>query len=69
MNTFVDCGGQVIKYEFRYETLNEDTDEKEFTCYIKPHGEWHPMGGGKTKETALKQAVKEWNYWECESRI
>ncbi len=58
---FQDWAGQLIEYEFRYETLHEDTNEKEFTCYIKPHGEWMPMGGGKTIEIALLAAMQEWN--------
>ena len=64
MQTFKDWAGQEIIYDFRYETLHEDTDEKEFTCYIKANGiddEWFPISSGKTKKLALQNAIQEWN--------
>ena len=68
MKNFIDWGGQKIPYEFRYEPLHEDTLEKEFTCYIKPEGEWQPMGSAKTKEKALAIAIAEWNHIDNEGR-
>jgi hypothetical protein len=68
MMTFKDWAGQEIEYDFRYEPLHEDTNEKEFTCYIKPEGEWHPMGSAKTKEKALAIAIAEWNFVDNEGR-
>ena len=68
MKTFIDWSGQKIPYEFRYETLHEDSNEKEFTCYIKPEGEWQAMGGAKTKEKALAIAIAEWNHIDNEGR-
>ena len=71
MKTFIDWAGTKIIYEFRHETLHKDTDEKEFTCYIKTNGvddEWFPIGGGKTKEIALKNAIQEWNYFDTVGR-
>ena len=68
MKVFKDWAGQEIKYEFRYETLHEDTDVKEFTCYIKPDGSWLPMGSSKIKEKALAIAIAEWNHIDNEGR-
>lgn len=71
MKTFNDWSGQKIIYEFRYENLHEDTDEKEYTCYIKPNGpkdEWFPISSGKTKDIALNNAIKEWNYLDSVGR-
>ena len=66
MKTFKDWAGQEIIYEFVYETLHEDTDEKEFTCYIKPDNDWLALGTGKTKEIALNNAIQEWNILDSE---
>lgn len=71
MKTFIDWAGTKIIYEFRHETLHEDTLEKEFTCYIKANGiddEWFPIGGGKTKEIAFKNAIQEWNHFDTVGR-
>ena len=71
MKTIKDWAGQEIIYDFRYETLHEDTDEKEYTCYLKPNGpndEWWPAGSGKTKEIALKEAIKYWNWFDTDGR-
>ena len=71
MKTFKDWAGQEIIYDFRYENLHEDTDEKEYTCYIKPNGpadESFPIGSGKTKEIALKHAIEQWNYFDTTGR-
>ena len=64
MKTFKDWSGQEIGYDFRYETLHEDTDEKEWTCYINPHKEWIAMGSGLTKEKALENAIADWNCFD-----
>jgi hypothetical protein len=68
MKTFKDWAGQEIEYEFRFEQLHEDTQTKEFTCYIKPEGEWQPMGSAKSKEKALAIAIAEWNLIDNEGR-
>ena len=68
MQTFKDWANQEIEYEFRFEPLHEDTDVKEFTCYIKPEGDWLPMGSAKTKEKSLAIAVAEWNHIDNEGR-
>lgn len=71
MKKFNDWAGQEIFYEFRYETLHEETDEKEFTCYIKSNGingKWLPISSGKTKEIALKNAIAEWNRFDTDGR-
>jgi hypothetical protein len=68
MQTFKDWAGQEIEYEFRFEPLHEDTNEKEFTCYIKPEGSWFAAGGAKTKEKALEIAIDAWNYIDNEGR-
>ncbi len=68
MKTFKDWANQEIEYDFRYETLHEDTDEKEWTCYLKLNGYWMPMGSGSTKDKALAEAIREWNYVDNESR-
>ena len=71
IKTFKDWAGQTIIYDFRYETLHEDTDEKEYTCYIKPNGpedEWFPIGSGKTKEIALKNAKEQWDHFDTIGR-
>jgi hypothetical protein len=71
MKTFKDWAGQEIIYEFRHETLHEDTDKKEFTCYIKANGlddEWFPIASGKTKDIALKNAIAEWNHYDTVGR-
>jgi hypothetical protein len=71
MKTFKDWAGQEIIYEFRYEPLHEDTDDKEYTCYIKANGpddEWFPIGSGKTKDIALKYAIQQWNHFDTVGR-
>ena len=68
MKTFKDWANQEIGYEFRYETVHEDTEEKEFTCYINPHKQWIAMGSGKTKDIALANAIKEWNDYDQDGR-
>ena len=68
MKTFKDWAEQEIAYEFRFEPLHEDTDVKEFTCYIKPEGSWFPIASATTKQKALELAIAEWNYIDNEGR-
>ena len=68
MKTFKDWAGQEIEYKFRFETLHEDTEVKEFTCYIKPEGSWYPISSGKTQDKALADAISEWNFFDTEGR-
>ena len=68
MKTFKDWANQEIQYDFRYDTLHEDTDEKEWTCYLKLNGDWMPLGSGSTKDKALADAIREWNYVDNEGR-
>jgi hypothetical protein len=71
MKVFKDWAGQEIIYDFKYEPVNEDSNENTFYCYIKPNNpdeDGLPMGNGKTKEIALKDAIENWNYYDTIGR-
>jgi len=71
MKTFKDWAGQEIIYDIRHELLHEDSNVKEYSCYIKPNGpddEWFPIGSGKSKEIALENAIQQWNHFDTVGR-